>query len=184
MSPRPSSSGGLRKPLRLRLPIRAEFRIRQGWLRNPEMMSYNAGWALAHPGYDNDTGCIEWCEPEWDTFGARILLPAEQQGYFFVEDAAGTPVGHAHAWVANNVAEIGFNIVPNHRGPGVGHAALPLLLDHIWANTHVNAATNELEEARAAASTTHLRAGFSRACAGGTEAKPTTLRRLDRPNPS
>lgn len=148
------------------------------------MMSYNAGWDLVHPGYDNETGCVEWPEPEWDAFEARITLPAEQQGYFFVEDAAGTPLGHAHYWVANNVAEIGFNIVPNHRGQGFGHAALQLLLDRIWATTHVDAATNEFEESRAAASAAHLRAGFSRTGTGGTEAKPTTLWRLDRPSPS
>jgi hypothetical protein len=45
--------------LRLHVPSRDEFAVRQGWLADPDMMSYNAGWQIAYRGYDADTGCID-----------------------------------------------------------------------------------------------------------------------------
>ncbi|HMO66795.1 MAG TPA: hypothetical protein PKE47_16530 [Verrucomicrobiota bacterium] len=60
-------------------------------------MAYNAGWNVSHPGYDRDTGCIDWPESEWDAFAERLALPAGQQGYFYVlELEVGAFIGHAH----------------------------------------------------------------------------------------
>lgn len=145
------------------------------------MMAYNAGWELSHPGYDNDTGCIEWPEAEWDDFEERVALPPERQGYFFVEDMHGTPLGHAHYWVTDDIAEIGFNIVPSRRRQGLGQAALALLLTRIWADTSVSAATNAFEDSRAAAVTAHRRAGFTPVGISHAQVRPTTIWRLDRP---
>lgn len=36
----------------LYVPTQADLEQRRRWLLDPEMMAYNAGWAVPHPGYD------------------------------------------------------------------------------------------------------------------------------------
>ncbi|WP_448630966.1 GNAT family N-acetyltransferase [Cellulomonas soli] len=145
----------------LHVPSRPELGIRQLWLRDPEMMSYNAGWDVRYAGYDPITGCIDWPESEWSEFEARLRIPASQQGYYFVRDADDDqPVGDAYYEVSGSAASIGITIVPTRRSQGLGALVLGLLIERIWRDTDVLEIVNEFEDDREPAVRVHRRAGF------------------------
>lgn len=148
--------------LELYVPDRAEFGVRQAWLSDPDFMAYNAGWLVSYPGYDRSTGCIEWPESEWDAFAERLALPADRQGYFYVRDTeAGAFVGHAHYSVEpDGAAHLGINVVPAHRGRGLGEQVLRLLVERVWRDTAAVQVVNDFEDEREAAVRTHRRCGF------------------------
>lgn len=148
-------------PLRLRIPPRADFQTRQAWLADPDFMSYNMGWEIDHPAYDPMTGCIDWPESQWDAFADLLERPLSECGYFFVEGgASGEALGHVHYVVNHQTASIGFNVVPAHRGSGLGHGFLAVLLESIRQNTNATEAVNEFEDGRIAAVRVHRAAGF------------------------
>ncbi|MFT3889055.1 MAG: GNAT family N-acetyltransferase [Arachnia sp.] len=147
--------------IRFRVPERADFPVRQRWLADPRFMSYNAGWRIDAPGYDPESGCIDWPEERWTAFEERLALPESTQGYYFVEDASsGEALGHAHYLIEGSEAAIGLNIAPDHRGEGLGHRVLAMLIDHISARTSADTVVNEFEDERAPALRIHQRAGF------------------------
>ncbi len=131
-------------------------------MSDPEFMAYNAGWTIGYPGYDRETGCIEWPESEWEVFAERLALPGGRQGYFHVRDTrAGTFVGHAHDTVElDGAAHLRLNIVPARRGRGLGGQVLQLLVERIWPQTAVEEVVNELDDGRVAAVSTHRTCGL------------------------
>ena len=149
--------------LSLQVPTPGQFAVRRGWLSDPDMMSYNAGWSLTHPGYDPVTGCIDWPESQWPDFAARLALPVSVHGYYYVQDiATGEFIGHVHYLVDDaRVAGIGFNVVPARRGGGLGRAFLRLLLERVWQDTAAVVAVNEFEDEREPAVRTHRACGFA-----------------------
>lgn len=149
--------------LELHVPSRAELVVRQRWLADPEMMAFNAHWDLTHPGYDAATGCIDWPEREWPAFEARLRLPVERQGYFYVRDTStGAFVGHAHYEVdPTQVASVGLNVVPAMRGQGLGVRVLELIVARIWHDSNAQEITNDFEDERIPAARTHRRCGFA-----------------------
>lgn len=169
--------------IELVVPGRADFAVRQRWLADPQMMSFNAGWEVRHPGYDKATGCIVWDETEWDAFEARLALPADRQGYFYLREiASGEPVGHVHYLVDDDGrAEIGVNVVPGRRGQGIGAHSLSLLVERIWTSTAVDEIVNDFEDSRLAAVRTHEACGFVPDTATSTAARSTRRWRLWRP---
>lgn len=169
--------------LRLHIPRRDEFAIRRAWLADPQMMSYNAGWDIDHPGYDRRTGCIIWPESEWAAFEALLAQSPAQQCYYFVEDLdSGTFVGHAHYRVDDlGTAHVGVNVVPSRRGEGLGHVALGLVVATIWRSTEATEIQNDFEDGRESAVRIHARAGFVPSPALSRQGTRTW--RLVRPNP-
>lgn len=169
--------------LELHVPTRDDFAVRRSWLLDPEMMSYNAGWQLAHPGYDRRTGCIDWPEAEWDAFEQRLALPASEQGYWYVQDT-GTDgfVGHVHYQLdPPGSAQLGLNVVPGRRGTGLGSEFMRLLLERLWQGTSAEVATNEFEDDRSAAVRLHRRWGFEPdADVNDAAGRPTRIWRLYR----
>ena len=148
--------------LELHRRARSELSVRQGWLRDPEMMAYNAGWELRHPGYDNETGCIDWPERWWDDFLAVYQRDPAQADYFYLRDImADEYIGHVHYEVSSEGnAEIGVNIVPERRRQGWGTEALRLLVGQIWSATSADCIVNDLEETRIPAIRIHRKVGF------------------------
>ncbi|WP_385899781.1 GNAT family N-acetyltransferase [Tessaracoccus sp. O5.2] len=148
--------------LRLQVPSRDEFALRQAWLLDPEMMAYNAGWQISHAGYDPGTGCIDWPEDDWPAFEARLAQPASQQGYYFVqEDETSEFLGHVHYELhTDGAAHIGLNVIPARRGSGLGMRFMNLLLERVWQDTEAAVAINEFEDGRLDAVRLHRRCGF------------------------
>lgn len=149
--------------LRLHHPRREELWIRQRWLADPVMMSYNAGWDVSYPGYDRATGCIDWPESEWDEFqSAYLLAPPGRAGYFFVQLVSPSEfVGHVHYRLdEKKIAHIGINVVPSQRRRGLGRQGLCLLCEHVWRVTDAVALRNDFEDTRESARRLHQRLGF------------------------
>jgi RimJ/RimL family protein N-acetyltransferase len=149
--------------LSLHAPTIDEFGVRQRWLADPEMMSYNAQWDLTYPGYDLVTGCIDWPESDWPAFQARLALSPEWQGYYYVLDTDTDQfIGHIHYLVdPNGTAEIGFNVIPERRGEGLGAQFLRLLLERVWLDTSARLIVQEFEDERVAAVEVHRQCGFT-----------------------
>ena len=169
--------------LSLHEPTRDEFGVRQTWLADPGMMSYNAGWDITYPGYDRVSGCIDWPESDWTAFEARLALPAARQGYYYVLDTeSGQFIGHVHYLVeANGTAEIGFNVIPSRRSQGLGAPFLRLLLNRVWADTAAEVIVQEFEDERVAAVKVHQKCGFTPERKTSTShGRPTRTRRLAR----
>lgn len=138
------------------------------------MMSYNAGWELPTPLYNNDTGCVEWPESQWGAFESRLRRPSEEHGYFYVSDGEEF-IGHVHYELdPAQRASIGLNVIPSRRGQGLSKSMLQLLLDEMWSKTAAVEAVNEFEDSRDAAAACHRAVGFV----------PDTNRNLDRPKPT
>ncbi|WP_216382649.1 GNAT family N-acetyltransferase [Arcanobacterium phocae] len=147
--------------IRLHTPTYNELEYRQRWLHDPDMMSYNAGWQIPYPGYDNATGCIDWPEHEWAQFLNDYCSDVAQAGYFYlVQISTDQFVGHAHYRIIDREAQIGINIVPNMRNQGLATLALQLLLQHIESMTQATVAVNEFESSRTGAVRLHRKLGF------------------------
>ena len=148
--------------LRLHVPSLEEFAVRRGWLLDPEMMSFNAGWQITHAGYDPISGCVDWPAEEWPAFERRLAMPASEQGYFYVQDGeAGEFLGHVHYEAdGHGVAHIGLNVIPERRRNGLGAQFMSLLLERIWADTDAGVVVNDVEDERVAAVRLHRACGF------------------------
>lgn len=148
--------------LELHVPSRADFAVRQAWLADPERMAFNANWDVTYPGYDRETGCIDWPPTEWPAFEARLRRPALRHGYYFVRDTTtGGWIGDAHYEVdAGGTATIGINVLPHVRGQGLGARVLDLLVERVWRDTDAGEIVNEFEDERVPAVRTHRRGGF------------------------
>ena len=142
---------------------------------DPEMMAYNAGWSIAHAGYDPTTGCIDWPEQDWPAFERRLAMPASEQGYFYVQDdQTGEFLGHVHYEVEpDGTARIGLNVVPGRRGTGLGTRFMELLLERVWRDTRATVVVNDFDDDRPAAAHLHRSHGFT--------PDPTTSVAADRP---
>lgn len=149
--------------LSLHVPTIAEFSVRRAWLTDPEMMSYNAGWSIRHPGYDPASGCIDWPESDWSAFQARLALPPARQGFYYIRDTDTDEfIGYIHYLVdPAGTAEIGFNVIPERRGRGLGAQFLRLLLRRVWEDTPAQAIVQEFEDERLAAVQVHQHCGFT-----------------------
>ncbi len=176
-------AGTLRPMLRLHRPRREELPIRQGWLADPDLMAYNAGWDVSFPGYDPATGCIDWPEPMWEGFvEAYLAADPARAGYWYLH-LDGVPVGHAHYRIVGDIAHIGVMVVPGRRGQGLAGEALRLLLDRIWSTTPAVVVQNDFEDSRGAAVALHRRAGFTPGTLSDGP-RPTRVWTLRRPAPA
>jgi len=147
--------------LALHRPGRDELQLRQQWLQDPQMMSYNAGWHLPVAEYDDTTGCILWPEDQWDVFLEVYATNPASADYFYLRELATEAfVGHLHYRVEGDQAHVGVNIVPAQRRSGFGREGLGLLLDRIWDATMVDVVVNEFEDDRIAAGQLHRALGF------------------------
>ncbi|MGO1317884.1 MAG: GNAT family N-acetyltransferase [Cellulomonadaceae bacterium] len=104
---------------------------------------------------------LELRVPDRADFPTRqAWLPPDRHGYYFVENGNGEALGRVHHAVDGPTAEIGFTVVPRHRGHGLGHRFLAMLVETVRRNTSVAELLNEFEDARTTAVRTHRRAGF------------------------
>lgn len=166
-----------------RTPTRAEMAVRQRWLGDPTFMSYNAGWDIDVPAHHADTGCVDFPPETWSAwYDAWIGGP--DRAYWFVEDADGQVVGHAHYHLAPDanglrIAHIGASIHPDHRGLGLGAATFAELVRRVRASGAADVAENGFESTRTAAVRVHLALGFLPVGEEGAgTARPVTTYRL------
>ncbi|MBN9104545.1 MAG: GNAT family N-acetyltransferase [Propionibacteriaceae bacterium] len=151
--------------VRFRTPCREELAIRQQWLGDPGFMAYNVGWEVDVPSYHRDTGCVDFPPEVWDAwYDSWIGRP--ERDYWFVEDAAGQFVGHAHYRVEQDeggrrVAHIGASVHPDHRRRGLGQATFAELVRRIGTAGVADVARNELDAGRVAAIRIHRALGFN-----------------------
>lgn len=167
----------------LRHPTLDEMSLRQAWLADRYMMSFNRGWALKARGYDNATGCLEFPPDVWPAWYDAWVRQPSDRNYWFI-DLQGHAVGHAFFRLDTQdgrVAHVGVNVVPAQRGRGLGVSALGLLLDEIRRDGRAAVAVNEFEDTRVAAVRLHRALGFRRTASVGPAPDGSTVGRWELP---
>ncbi len=82
------------KKVNLYIPKVEDLWFRQACMKDPETMSYNAGYDVTYSGYHYDTGCIDFPESEWE-FWLDKKLKDKNSYYAYIQDSeTGNFVGY------------------------------------------------------------------------------------------
>lgn len=151
--------------LALYVPERKDMWFRREMLLNPETMSYNANWDVDFPGYDRDTGCIEYTPEQEEKWYSRYIGNEPARYFAYVRRTAdGRFVGDVcfHHNPKEDRWDMEVLIHAPYRGVGYGTEALRLMLRHAFVDCGVNRIHNDFEADRGGgrALQTHLSAGF------------------------
>ncbi len=104
-----------------------ELEYRMNLLCNPDTMSYNKGYKLGIPEYDNDTGCIDFPKEKWEKWYADWVLNEPMRFYSYLS-VNNEFVGEiALRYVESEDAHM-INIIIDSRYRGMGYGREGLLL--------------------------------------------------------
>lgn len=147
--------------LYLHVPQFSELSYRSKILSDPATMGYNANYNLGFEGYNNQTGCINFPESEWQQwFNAFIGRKERFYAYIAVTDVRFVGEVNLRKIGNGNCYGMGIVIEAKHRGKGYAKQALKLLLRQAFEVMGADAVVNEFEDTRTAAAKVHLSVGF------------------------
>ena len=148
--------------LSLHTPEYRELWYRQKLLSDADTMSYNAGYNLGFDGYDNNTGCIDFPESEWEDWYNYFCKSKDRFYAYIVADGEFIGEVNLHKASGNSAYNMGIVIEAKHRGKGYAVPALKLILKQAFVIMGVEAVVNDFEESRSdyAAVRTHKSCGF------------------------
>ncbi len=114
--------------LYLKVPTKEEVFYRQKWLKNPQTMSYNAGYDIDLKGYDKNTGTIDKNDDEMLQWYQSWINNTNERyfAYIYVENVE-VPIGEVYYYLNNDIYNIGILIDYKFRGNGYSYEALKLL---------------------------------------------------------
>lgn len=153
----------MNEELFLHIPARGELWYREKMLSDPNTMSYNRGYELNCERYDNETGCIDFPESEWENWHS-LFCRSEQRFYAYIARRSdGAFIGEVNLHKNQNAErfDMGIVIEAKHRGKGYAAHALELLLRQAFEEMGAESVHNDFEAGRAAALKAHLTAGFT-----------------------
>lgn len=148
--------------LTLHVPEFSELWYRQQMMRDPDTMSYNAGYDLDFDGYHRDTGCIDFPQKRWEAWYGRFIGREPERFYAYVVREDGTFVGEVVLRQEGEPGcyEMGVVIEYAHRGKGYGQKALQLLMKTAFERLNARRVVNCFERSRTAALKIHMAFGF------------------------
>ncbi|MBQ8086999.1 MAG: GNAT family N-acetyltransferase [Clostridia bacterium] len=153
----------MKPELRLHTPSLREMEYRQGLLRQPETMSYNAGQPYDAPGYDAATGCIDFPIGDW-RYWRDVWLWREPSRYsaYLQSVETGQFLGEACYYydMEADMTGVGIIVEHRHRGRGVGTEGLRLLTAHAFESPDIDALFVDLPQGRENAIRMFLTAGY------------------------
>jgi len=116
--------------LKLYVPDLAELNYRKQLLADPETMTFNRHYDLDLPGYDYESGCLDFAEESWEKWHKWWIGRSPSRFYAYLLDInTDKPVGEvALRYVKKfNGYMINLIIEAKHRGNGFGREALHLI---------------------------------------------------------
>ena len=121
--------------LKLYIPKLEDYWYEAKLERDPDTMSYNAGYDVSYYGYHYDTGCIDFPEERWKlTYDRRI----KENRYFayLLDEESKEYVGYVnyHYVKDEDRYECGIVIEAKHRGKGYSYEGLKLLCEEAKKN--------------------------------------------------
>jgi len=149
--------------LKLHVPGIRDMEYRQKLLMQPETMSYNRGLGEDIPGYDNETGCIDFPKTDW-RYWRDVWLWREPERFsaYLLDEESGEFVGEGCYYydMEADAHSIGVVIEHCHRGKGYGTEAVKLLTARAMAQEEVECLCVTLPVERESAVRMTLAAGF------------------------
>ena len=117
------------KNIELVIPKLSEYSYEQRLEKDPNTMSYNAGYDVSYYGYDYDTGCIDFPSSRWK----EVYQRRKNEGRYFayIEDhEINKYVGYVNYQYNcdDDRYECGVLIEAKYRGKGYSRDALRLLI--------------------------------------------------------
>lgn len=149
--------------VRLYKPLLSDLLYRKQLLSDPETMSYNRGYELGFSGYQNETGCIDFPESEWEAWYNWFCKSEPQRYYAYIvscSDGAFLGEVNLHQNASGGWYDMGVVLEAAHRGKGYSTEALRLLLSEAFDRLGATEVRNDFEPERSAALKAHLTAGF------------------------
>ncbi len=145
----------------LHIPIIDELWYREKLLGDKETMSYNKGYKLNFPEYDNETGCIAFPRDKWNQWFAWWIKCYPERYYAYIKNEHNNFVGEVNLHKdSENSYAAGIVIENRYRGQGYSDKALSLLLNIAFEELGADEVHNDFEKNRQAALRTHLKCGF------------------------
>lgn len=121
--------------IELVIPKLEEYSYEEKLKRDPNTMSYNAGYDVKYSGYHYDTGCIDFTVDKWkDAYDKRIK---ENRYFSYIKDFdINEYVGYVNYQhdKEQNIYECGILIEYKYRGKGYSKDALKLLIKEAYNN--------------------------------------------------
>ena len=108
-----------------KIPKIEDLKYRQRWMRDPDTMSYNAGFDLDIKGYDKNTGTINKTDEELIEWYNNWIgyEPDKYFAYIYVE-GIDEPIGEIYYYPDGDVHSMGILIDNKYRGKGYSYDAL------------------------------------------------------------
>lgn len=123
------------KNIALVIPKLEEYSYEEKLEKDPNTMSYNAGYDVKYSGYHYDTGCIDFTVDKWkDVYDKRIK---ENRYFAYIKDFdINEYVGYVNYQYdkEQNIYECGILIEYKYRGKGYSKDALKLLIKEAYNN--------------------------------------------------
>lgn len=123
------------KNIALVIPKLEEYSYEEKLEKDPNTMSYNAGYDVKYSGYHYDTGCIDFTVDKWkDAYDKRIK---ENRYFAYIKDFdINEYVGYVNYQYdkEQNIYECGILIEYKYRGKGYSKDALKLLIKEAYNN--------------------------------------------------
>lgn len=135
--------------MKLYIPSINQLSYRKSLLEDPVTMSYNKDFDMSFDGYHPSTGCIDFPESKWASWGNLWLDNKPKRFYAYLEQE-GKLVGEvALRYIEDKDAYmISIIIDGNHRGKGYGREGLKLLLKVGFKDLNAKLLIDEFEEGR------------------------------------
>lgn len=151
--------------LELYIPQLDDLWFKQQMEADPATMAYNANWDVDYPGYDRDTGYIDFSRDQWIDW--HIAWVGNEPACFYaylrrISDDAWIGEVNFHYNPDRGWWDMGVVLFAPYRGQGYGAKALQQLLDHAFRTCRIERLHNDFEIARNEISAwkCHLSNGF------------------------
>ncbi len=151
--------------LRLYRPQYNELLFREQLLSDPQTMGFNRRKEPS-PGYDPNTGCIEFPRRDWALW-YDFWLEKEPDNFYAVIADGRTPVGEINWFFDGETHRVGIILLAKHRKKGYSAPALRLLAKTAFEQYGISHLSVTLSTANTAAVKGFLAAGFQRIRRGG-----------------
>lgn len=109
----------------LKVPDIKDLHYRQEWMKDPETMSYNAGFDMKVKGYDKKTGIITKTDEEMISWFHNWIKKEPDKYFAYIYDRnIEEPIGEIYYYLDQGIHSMGILIQAKYRGKGYAYDAL------------------------------------------------------------
>lgn len=145
----------------LKVPSIEEMYYRQDWMKNPNTMSYNAGYDINLKGYNKETGIISKTDEEMINWYYNWVNKEPDKYFAYIYDKnIEEPVGEIYYYLDDGIHSMGIIIQDKYRGKGYSYLALIELEKKAFEENNINELSDFIPIERTNAIKSFLKANF------------------------